>query len=235
MGARGDGAAATRCCGPRSSGPCGRRLDRSGEHEAQRGRKREVGAVVSVVPSTPFQEVAEQLAEHDISGLPVLDEDDRVVGVVSADRSSGAPRPRRGRPRTGPLVRGVHEPDAPCPWGERGNSRGSVGGAAASRMRRSLSATTADDGASSCVPPARRPRAEVGPSDRQLALSWACSNACGARAGNAKGVLGRSQHRWSTGTGLQARVQPFPCRGLGARSRGRVRAGRRHGAQSTYE
>ncbi|MCZ7462026.1 CBS domain-containing protein [Streptomyces sp. WMMC940] len=42
-----------------------------------------VGEVVSVVPSTPFKEVAKQLAEHDISGLPVLDEDDRVVGVVS--------------------------------------------------------------------------------------------------------------------------------------------------------
>ncbi|MGW1884586.1 CBS domain-containing protein [Streptomyces sp. NPDC001970] len=42
-----------------------------------------VGEVVSVVPSTPFKEVAKQLAEHDISGLPVLDEDDRVLGVVS--------------------------------------------------------------------------------------------------------------------------------------------------------
>ncbi|MDI9885121.1 CBS domain-containing protein [Streptomyces sp. HNM0645] len=41
------------------------------------------GEVVSVVPSTPFKEVAKRLAEHDISGLPVLDEDDRVVGVVS--------------------------------------------------------------------------------------------------------------------------------------------------------
>ncbi|MEV0964323.1 MULTISPECIES: CBS domain-containing protein [unclassified Streptomyces] len=42
-----------------------------------------VGDVVTVVPSTPFKEVAKRLAEHDISGLPVLDEDDRVVGVVS--------------------------------------------------------------------------------------------------------------------------------------------------------
>ncbi|MGW7368795.1 CBS domain-containing protein, partial [Streptomyces sp. NPDC054841] len=41
------------------------------------------GEVVSVVPSTPFKAVAKQLAEHDISGLPVLDEDDRVVGVIS--------------------------------------------------------------------------------------------------------------------------------------------------------
>lgn len=42
-----------------------------------------VGEVVSVVPSTPFKEVAKRLAEHDISGVPVLDEEDRVVGVIS--------------------------------------------------------------------------------------------------------------------------------------------------------
>ncbi|MGW0117938.1 CBS domain-containing protein [Streptomyces sp. NPDC003327] len=40
-------------------------------------------SVVSVVPTTPFRDVAKLLAEHDISGVPVLDEDDRVVGVVS--------------------------------------------------------------------------------------------------------------------------------------------------------
>ncbi|MFF1511222.1 CBS domain-containing protein [Streptomyces sp. NPDC058326] len=40
-------------------------------------------SVVSVVPATPFSGVAQLLADHDISGVPVLDEDDRVVGVVS--------------------------------------------------------------------------------------------------------------------------------------------------------
>ncbi|MFJ1551698.1 CBS domain-containing protein [Streptomyces sp. NPDC088246] len=39
--------------------------------------------VVSVVPLTSFKEVAKLLAQHDISGLPVLDDEDRVVGVVS--------------------------------------------------------------------------------------------------------------------------------------------------------
>lgn len=39
--------------------------------------------VVSVVPATSFRDVAKLLAEHDISGVPVVDEDDRVVGVVS--------------------------------------------------------------------------------------------------------------------------------------------------------
>ncbi|MEV6246770.1 CBS domain-containing protein [Streptomyces sp. NPDC051742] len=39
--------------------------------------------VVSVVPATQFRDVAKLLAEYDISGVPVLDEDDHVVGVVS--------------------------------------------------------------------------------------------------------------------------------------------------------
>ncbi|MGW2183190.1 CBS domain-containing protein [Streptomyces sp. NPDC001732] len=39
--------------------------------------------VVSVVPSTSFKEVAKLLAQHDISGLPVVGDEDRVVGVVS--------------------------------------------------------------------------------------------------------------------------------------------------------
>ncbi|MFE5589474.1 CBS domain-containing protein [Streptomyces sp. NPDC056549] len=39
--------------------------------------------VVSAVPAASFREVAKVLAEHDISGVPVVDEDDRVVGVVS--------------------------------------------------------------------------------------------------------------------------------------------------------
>ncbi|WP_329285334.1 CBS domain-containing protein [Streptomyces sp. NBC_00691] len=39
--------------------------------------------VVSAVPAASFREVAKTLAEHGISGIPVLDEDDHVVGVVS--------------------------------------------------------------------------------------------------------------------------------------------------------
>ncbi|MHA4779418.1 CBS domain-containing protein [Streptomyces sp. MSC1_001] len=39
--------------------------------------------VVSAVPAASFREVAKMLAEHDVSGVPVVDEDDRVVGVVS--------------------------------------------------------------------------------------------------------------------------------------------------------
>lgn len=49
--------------------------------------------VVSVVGRTPSADVGALLVEHDISGLPVVDEDDRVIGVVS---------------RTDLLVRGDH-------------------------------------------------------------------------------------------------------------------------------
>ncbi|WP_327302815.1 CBS domain-containing protein [Streptomyces sp. NBC_01298] len=39
--------------------------------------------VVSVDRSTTFREIAKLLADYDITGLPVVDEEDRVVGVVS--------------------------------------------------------------------------------------------------------------------------------------------------------
>jgi CBS domain-containing protein len=39
--------------------------------------------VVAVSPETPLREVAELLARHRISGVPVVDEERRVVGVVS--------------------------------------------------------------------------------------------------------------------------------------------------------
>lgn len=39
--------------------------------------------VVSVDRSSTFREIAKLLAAYDITGLPVVDEDDRVVGVVS--------------------------------------------------------------------------------------------------------------------------------------------------------
>ncbi|MFF4497193.1 CBS domain-containing protein [Streptomyces sp. NPDC001546] len=39
--------------------------------------------VVSVPPGTTVKEIAKVLAQYDISGVPVLDDEDRVVGVVS--------------------------------------------------------------------------------------------------------------------------------------------------------
>ncbi|MGC0327999.1 CBS domain-containing protein [Streptomyces sp. SAI-170] len=39
--------------------------------------------VVRAVYGTPFKEVTRVLADHRISGLPVVDEDDRVIGVIS--------------------------------------------------------------------------------------------------------------------------------------------------------
>ncbi|MFB7176411.1 CBS domain-containing protein [Streptomyces sp. NPDC056257] len=39
--------------------------------------------VVSAAPGTVFKDVAKLLAQYDISGVPVLDDEDRVMGVVS--------------------------------------------------------------------------------------------------------------------------------------------------------
>ena len=39
--------------------------------------------VVSVGPATPFKEIVARLAEHRVSAVPVVDDDGRVLGVVS--------------------------------------------------------------------------------------------------------------------------------------------------------
>lgn len=56
--------------------------------------------VITVRPETPLKEVARLLVEHGISGLPVVDAEDRVLGVVSEgdlivkERGAEAGRPR---------------------------------------------------------------------------------------------------------------------------------------------
>jgi CBS domain-containing protein len=39
--------------------------------------------VVTVGPTTPIKDVARSLVDHRISGVPVVDDDERVLGVVS--------------------------------------------------------------------------------------------------------------------------------------------------------
>ncbi|MFE2971162.1 CBS domain-containing protein [Streptomyces sp. NPDC059340] len=65
-------------------------------------RQNKVGSVMAteVVTArygTPFKEVARLLTEHRISGLPVIDEDDKVLGVISETdlmvRQAGVPEP----------------------------------------------------------------------------------------------------------------------------------------------
>ncbi|MFE2521352.1 CBS domain-containing protein [Streptomyces mirabilis] len=65
-------------------------------------RQNKVGSVMAteVVTArygTPFKEVVRLLTEHRISGLPVIDEDDKVLGVISETdlmvRQAGAPDP----------------------------------------------------------------------------------------------------------------------------------------------
>ncbi|PWI13238.1 hypothetical protein DI272_03155 [Streptomyces sp. Act143] len=59
--------------------------------------------VVRAQYGTPFKEVARLLGEHRISGLPVVDEDERVVGVISETdlmvRQADAPDPYEPKKR----------------------------------------------------------------------------------------------------------------------------------------
>ncbi|MEV6579742.1 CBS domain-containing protein [Streptomyces sp. NPDC051582] len=67
--------------------------------------------VVSVAPGTGFKDVAKLLAQYDISGVPVLDDEDRVVGVVSqtdllAHAVPGSHLPEMTTPAPGPPTAG---------------------------------------------------------------------------------------------------------------------------------
>ncbi|MEU2266714.1 CBS domain-containing protein [Streptomyces olindensis] len=59
--------------------------------------------VVRAEYGTPFKEVARRLAEHRISGLPVVDDDEKVLGVISETdlmvRQAEAPGPSEPRRR----------------------------------------------------------------------------------------------------------------------------------------
>ena len=57
--------------------------------------------VVRAVDTTPFKEVARLLAQHRISGLPVVDDDDKVIGVIS-ETDLMAHRSKVGRGRSHP-------------------------------------------------------------------------------------------------------------------------------------
>ncbi|MFH8570099.1 CBS domain-containing protein [Streptomyces sp. NPDC017993] len=64
------------------------------------------GDVVPARDTTPRAVLERWLAEYDISGLPVVDADDKVIGVVSATdlRRSGRRTGRAGPPSTGELM-----------------------------------------------------------------------------------------------------------------------------------
>ncbi|MDQ1050979.1 CBS domain-containing protein [Streptomyces sp. V4I2] len=73
--------------------------------------------VVRVAATTPFKEVAALLAEHRISGLPVVDEDEKVVGVISETdlmlRQAQQEEPGHQRPKWRPrLTRAARRTDA---------------------------------------------------------------------------------------------------------------------------
>ncbi|UCH34833.1 MAG: CBS domain-containing protein [Armatimonadota bacterium] len=62
--------------------------------------------VITVTPETPVSEIAKLLSEHNISGVPVVDEDGKLRGIISeADLVVRAARPRF--PRYIPFLEGV--------------------------------------------------------------------------------------------------------------------------------
>ncbi|MFJ5560700.1 CBS domain-containing protein [Streptomyces sp. NPDC093250] len=77
-------------------------------------RHNKVGSVMTIDVvraqyGTPFKEVARLLAAHRISGLPVVDEDDKVIGVISETdlvaRQAATPGPHQPRRRLASLSR----------------------------------------------------------------------------------------------------------------------------------
>ncbi|NEB74255.1 CBS domain-containing protein [Streptomyces sp. SID14478] len=60
--------------------------------------------VIAVRYATPFKEVTRLLAEHRISGLPVIDEDDKVIGVIS-ETDLMLHQVTQGQPGTPPSLR----------------------------------------------------------------------------------------------------------------------------------
>lgn len=73
--------------------------------------------VVTVLPGTPYKEIARLLTEHEISALPVLGEDHRVLGIVSeADllpKESRSQEPPPARPPLTPTqARNRHKAEA---------------------------------------------------------------------------------------------------------------------------
>ncbi|MFD7467455.1 CBS domain-containing protein, partial [Streptomyces tendae] len=69
--------------------------------------------VVHARRTTPFKEVVRLLDHHRISGLPVVDADDKVLGVLSGSD----------------LIRNQAHRDGPTSWGGRGARARGVGSA----------------------------------------------------------------------------------------------------------
>src|SRR6266498_4702371 len=61
----------------------GRRHPGEGTMNIRRIRNVMTRDVVTVTDTTPFAELVRKMAEHGVSALPVLDQDERLVGIVS--------------------------------------------------------------------------------------------------------------------------------------------------------
>ncbi|MEV3860646.1 CBS domain-containing protein [Streptomyces sp. NPDC050095] len=110
-----------------------------------------VGDVVTARYATPFKEVARLLAEHRISGLPVIDEDDKVIGVIS---------------ETDLMLHQSEQPEPgarPSRWSRLSRARRTIAAKADARTAGSLMTTPAlTVTADSTVPEAARTMAQHG-------------------------------------------------------------------------
>ena len=59
--------------------------------------------IPSLSPDTSFEEVARQMADYNLTAIPVVDENERMIGVVTVDDVLEAMLPRGWRRRFGLL------------------------------------------------------------------------------------------------------------------------------------
>jgi CBS domain-containing protein len=125
--------------------------------------------VVTVAPTTPFTEIVARLAEHRVSAVPVVDNDQRVLGVVSeADLL---------------LKEEFPEPDKDIPlfWTKRRRLE-----------RRKAAATTARDLMSSVVVISTPPEATVAEAARRMHTAGVKRLPVVDRTGRLVGIVSRS-------------------------------------------
>ncbi|MFI1163462.1 CBS domain-containing protein [Streptomyces sp. NPDC020801] len=95
--------------------------------------------VVTADRDTPFKEVVRRLEDHHVSGMPVIDQDRRVLGVVSETdlmlRQARPPRPDRARDGWSGRLHGLGHRVRRGPGGGRAGTAGQVMSAPAVTVR----------------------------------------------------------------------------------------------------
>src|SRR4051812_21616231 len=74
--------------------------------------------VITIPPETPFKKIVERMLDHDISALPIVDRDDRLVGIVT-ETDLVAKATYRGRRRRGLALLASYAAGSVPSWVER--------------------------------------------------------------------------------------------------------------------